>query len=227
MTATLVSSADRLLPATRTGVGSEEAASLRGALLVSGIAAPVVLLVSAIAHAPSVRADAELAGLLSLLSLGVALPAYLALGGALLAHVRARSSGGARRGALDLAVLAASALVLVGSVAATVVGSDAVFYDVGCVALAVATAGRVLEGGRSGGAAVPAAAAIAAALFALAVRRPEVTSTAVISFGCLAAATLLGVASARSRGARGAAVVAASTAIGLGAVVFGAATLAG
>lgn len=229
MNATFASKPDALLADARE---SSEDTSVRGALLVAAIAAPVVLLVSAIAHAPSVRADAELADLLCLLSLGVALPAYLALGGALLSHVRARSSRSeGRAGALDLGLLALAGVVLVGSVAATVVGSAAVFYDAGCVALAVATAGRVLEGRVEGRAArspaVPAAAVIAAGLFAAAVRRPDLASGPLFAAFCAVPATLLAFAVARARGVRFAAVVATAVAVVLGSAVVGAATIAG
>lgn len=136
---------------------SEGASPTRGALIVAAFVVPALLFVCAVLHDPSLgtAANAPVRDVLRLTAFAIAIPAYGALGVPLMRWVRSRiSSDGLGEGFL----LAAAVIAIVVSSVAALVGRGEIFFEIGAVALAIDTAGRLFEvrSGVRAGLAVPA-----------------------------------------------------------------------
>jgi hypothetical protein len=193
----------------------DEAASVRGALVVSSFVSPVLLLVSGLLQANGLRAETRDA--LTLTALASAVPAYLALGGALVAHVRGRAAHAEEAGQVpvpDRLVLGTAAAALLVSTVAAMTGRGELVFDAGCVALAVATAGRVCEKPGARSVLVPLAAIVSAAVFAFTLRSGNLAWSPLFAAACLAPVVLVARAVARSGRAFAAGMGAAGLVLG-------------
>jgi cation transport ATPase len=121
----------------------DERSTLRGALCVASIAAPIVLFGALVSQAPSASAGARDA--LRIAALAAAIPLYAALGGPLVAWAHRALRGGDHRALLDVAVVVLAIVALASSLPAVLAGRGEVWFDLGAVALVVLTAGRLGE----------------------------------------------------------------------------------